>query len=118
MRPQTHRETFNDGLLQYGHKTTQRTATGKRVGDIFSVEGSLYFREMSYRESDYQLSDARGSRLDLKVKTPYPPSFRKIDKNRLVVHIDGQEYETINVDHDASKLYLYFYLQRVGGQDE
>lgn len=115
MRPQTHRETFNDGLLRYGHKVTQRTETGKRVGETFNEEGTLHFREMSYRESDYQLADALSSRLDLKVKTPYPPSFRKIDKNKLIVRIDTQEYEVITVDHDASKLYLYFYLQRVGG---
>ena len=108
----THRETFN------GHKITQRTATKKRIGEVFTQEGILYFREMSYRESDYQLANTLGSRLDLKVKTPYPPSFRKIDKNKLIVRIDNVEYDTIRVDHDKSKHYLFFYLQRVGGQGE
>lgn len=118
MRPQTHRETFNDGVLQYGHKITQRTSTGKRIGETFNAEGALYFNEMSYRERDYQLANSMDSRLDLKVKTPYPPSFRKIDKNKLIVRIDGQDYETIQVDHDKSKIFLFFYLQRVGGKSE
>ncbi|KAA0547572.1 phage head-tail adapter protein [Bacillus sp. BGMRC 2118] len=111
-------ETFNDGVLQYGHKTTQRTVTKKRIGEIFTPTGTLYFKEMSYRESDYQMANTLGSRLDLKVKTPYPPSFRKNDKNKLVVLIDGQEFETIHVDHDLAKKYLFFYLQKVGGQNE
>lgn len=115
---QTFREVFNDGLLRYGHKATQRSETGKRIGDVFTPEGQLYYRELSYRESDYQLANAMGSSLDLKVKTPYPPSFRKVNKNKLIVSIDGVEYETIKVDHDQSKLYLYFYLAKVGGHNE
>jgi hypothetical protein len=115
---QTYKEVFNDGLLRYGHKVTQRSGTGKRIGEKFNVEGQLYYREMSYRESDYQLANAMGSSLDLKVKTPYPPSFRRINKTKLIVSINAIEYETIKVDHDPSKLHLYFYLQRVGGQGE
>lgn len=113
-----YRETFNDGVLQYGHKTTQRTATKKRIGDVFTQEGTLFFKEMSYRESDYQLAEALGSRLDLKVKAPYPPSFRNVDKNKLIVRVNGVEYDTIRVDHDSTKHFLFFYLQKVGGQGE
>ncbi|UOE54921.1 phage head closure protein [Cytobacillus oceanisediminis] len=113
-----YRETFNDGVLVYGHKTTQRSQTGKRIGEVFTAEGKLYYREMSCRQSDYELANASGSKLDIKVKTPYPPSFRKINKNKLLIQIDGEEYESINVDHDASKLYLFFYLQKVGGKSE
>ncbi|MBS4171940.1 phage head closure protein [Bacillus sp. FJAT-49736] len=112
------RETFNDGVLRYGHKTTQRSETRKRIGEKFQEEGKLFYREMSYRESDYSLADALGSKLDLKVKTLFPPSFRKIDKNKLIVLIDDVEYESINVDHDSSKMYLFFYLQKVGGRNE
>ncbi len=51
--------------------------------------------------------------LDLKVKTLYPPSFKKINKNKLKVEIDEVEYDVIKVDPDSTKKYLYFYLQRV-----
>lgn len=113
-----YRETFNDGVLVYGHKITKRSETGKRIGETFTAEGKLFFREMSCRQSDYEFSNAIGSRLDLKVKTPYPPSFRKIDKNKMLVQIDGIGYEIINVDHDTTKQFLFFLLQRVGGINE
>jgi hypothetical protein len=115
---QTYKEVFNDGLLKYGHKVTQRSETGKRIGDVFNAEGQLYYRELSYRESDYKLANTMGTSLDLKVKTLYPPSFRRINKNKLIVSINGMEYEVIKVDHDQSKLYLYFYLAKVGGHGE
>lgn len=112
------RETFNDGVLSFGHRVTQRSETGKKIGETFMEEGRLFYREMSHREADYRLVDALGSSLDIKVKTMYPPSFRTVDCNRLVIHIGEDEYETIRVDTDETKSYLYFYLQKVGNSNE
>jgi len=112
------RETFNDGILAYGFKKTQRSENGKRIGGVFTPEGKLAFQELSCRESDYQMAGARGTILSLKVKTLYPPSFRKINKSKLKVVVDGKEYDVIKVDSDPQKQYLYFYLQEVGINSE
>ena len=115
---QRYRETFTDGFLLYGRKKTKRSETGKRVGDIFVQEGILAFKEMSARESDYQLVGTMGAKLDRKIKTMYPPSFRKINKNQLKVVIQGIEYDVIKADPDNVNSSLYFYLQEVGVIDE
>jgi SPP1 family predicted phage head-tail adaptor len=110
-----YRETFNDGFLEYGHKQTQRTEKGKRIGESFHAEGKLAYKELSCRESDFQMAGIMGASLDLKVKTLYPPSFRTINKSKLKVSVSGSEYDVIKVDTDSHKFYLFFYLQKVGG---
>jgi len=113
-----HRETYNDGFLQYGQNETQRSLKGKRIGNGFQVEGKLAFKVLSCRESDYQMAGILGASLDLKVKTPFPPSFQRMNKNKLKVAIDGTEYDVIKVDHDSNRTNLYFYLQAVGESNE
>ncbi|KHD85680.1 hypothetical protein NG54_07915 [Heyndrickxia ginsengihumi] len=105
------RETFNDGLLQYGTYKTKRSESRKVIGKEFVPQGSLFYRELSVRDSDYLQFGAMGSTLDLKLKTPMPPSLRKIDKENLFVQIDGDDYIIINTDRDSN--YLYFYLHKV-----
>jgi hypothetical protein len=113
-----YRETFNDGFLQYGSKKTQRSESGKRIGGAFVAEGKLAFKEMSARESDYQLAGSLGAKLDRKVKTLYPPSFRTINKSKLKLVIQNIEYDVIKVDSDNGNQFLYFYLQEVGSIHE
>ncbi|PFW52674.1 phage head-tail adapter protein [Bacillus cereus] len=108
-----YRETLNDGFLQYGYKKTKRSERGKRIGEEFHQEGKLAFKEISFRDSDYQMVGVLTTGLDLKVKTLYPPSFKKINKNKLKVKIDEVEYDVIKVDPGSTKQYLYFYLQQV-----
>jgi len=108
-------EVFNDGLLIYGHKQTQRSSTGKRIGEAFISEGTLAFKEISRRDNDFQFAGMMGASLDLKVKTQYPPSFRNVNKAKLNVIINNIEYDVIKVDSDNLKRHLYFYLQEVGG---
>lgn len=116
---QPHRETFNDGFLIYGHKKTQRSGSGKRIGEEFQQEGKLAFKEMSAREGDYQFAGMMGAQLDLKVKTLYPPSFRDdVKKSKLKIKIRGIEYDVIKVDPDNVNRFLFFYLQEVGGNNE
>jgi len=110
-------EVFNDGFLIYGHDTTKREK-GKRVGEVFNPEGKLAFKLLSAREQDYDLAGSKGSTLDLKVKTLYPPSFRNVKKTNLKCLIDSVKYEVIHVDWDNDKRYLYFYLQEVGDSVE
>jgi SPP1 family predicted phage head-tail adaptor len=113
-----YRETFNDGFLEYGHKQTKRTEKGKRIGELFVSAGKLAFKELSARESDFQLAGIMSASLDLKVKTLYPPAFRTINKSKLKVIISTVEYDVIKVDSNNQKSHLYFYLQKVGGGSE
>ncbi|WJE54323.1 phage head-tail adapter protein [Bacillus cereus] len=108
-----YRETFNDGFLQYGYKKTERSENGKRIGEVFHPEGKLAYKEMSIRDSDYQIVGVLTTGLDYKVKTLYPPFFKKINKNKLKVLINGIEYDVIKADSDSNKRYLFFYLQQV-----
>lgn len=105
------RETFNDGVLKYGTYKTIRSESRKVIGQEFVSQGTLFYREMSVRDSDYLQFGAMGSTLDLKVKTPMPPSLRKVDKDNLKVQIDEDEYEIINTDRDS--YYLFFYLHKI-----
>lgn len=111
-------EVFNDGYLRYGKKQTQRSTTGKRIGEAFVESGKLAFKELSARESDYKNCGMMGAKLDQKVKTLFPPSFKKVNKSKLKIIIDSIEYDVIKVDPDNAKQYLYFYLQEVGGYSE
>ncbi|MDZ5712242.1 phage head closure protein [Jeotgalibacillus haloalkalitolerans] len=113
MKP-THRETFNDGLIQYGHKESIRSSTKKTIGDAFVPRGTLYYRELMKREADYQIVSAGTASLDLKIKTPFPPDLRGKMLSNLTIVIRGVEYEVIKADYDQERIYLYFYLQRVG----
>ncbi|WLR44477.1 phage head closure protein (plasmid) [Bacillus carboniphilus] len=107
-------DNFNDGFLFYGHKKTKRSSTGKRLGEEFNSQGKLGFEEMSYREADFRKAGILGATLDLKVKTRYPPSFKNVDKSKLTVVIDSNEYDVIHVDSNREKSLLFFYLQKVG----
>lgn len=116
---EAHRETFTDGYMQYGKKVTERSSTKKRIGESFQLQGSLAFRVLSSREGDYRLIDAMNSSLDLKIKTMKPRDFNpKRKASGLLVRIDEDEYDVVHVDSDDQHLYLYFYLQRVGGRNE
>ncbi|MDF9457037.1 phage head closure protein [Bacillus cereus] len=112
MALKAYRETLNDGFLQYGYKKTERSEEGKRIGEKFHEEGKLAYKVMSLRDSDYKMVGVLTTGLDLKVKTLYPPLFRKINKNKLKVLMDGIEYDVIKADHDSNKQYLFFYLQQ------
>ncbi|GGD05404.1 phage head closure protein [Pontibacillus salipaludis] len=111
-------QVFNDGYLYYGRDVTQRSGVGKRIGEEFVQEGKLAYQLMDGREQDYEMANTMGSSLDLKVKTPYPPSFINVRKSNLKVRINQIEYSVIYVDFDHSRRLLYFYLQEVGAVNE
>lgn len=113
------RDTHNDGFLQYGTKETARSAKGKRIGgDKFVQIGRLAFKELSCRDSDYELAKALTATLNLKVRTLCPPTFKRQDMSKLKVLLNNIEYDVIKADSDYEKRYLYFYLQEVGAVDE
>jgi hypothetical protein len=111
-------DVFNDGFLQYGYRTINRDSKGKRIGESFNPSGKLAFQLMDAREEDYEMAGAKNASLDVKVKTPFPPDFRRIKKTNLKCVIDSKEYDVIKVDWDRSKRYLFFYLQEVGELNE
>ncbi|MDW0112209.1 phage head closure protein [Sporosarcina saromensis] len=106
-------DPYNDGFLTYGRDVTQYDGK-KTIGKVFESQGTMAFTEMSARDQDYQLVDALGSTLDLKVKTMYPFHMESQLINKLVVHLKGVKYETIKVDRDRNKEQLFWYLQKVG----
>lgn len=110
------RETFNDGLLEYGLYKTQRNAARKVLGKTFERVGALFYRELALRESDHSQYGAAGTSLDLKVKTLAPPNLR-ISKDDMMVKINEQMYSIIWVDSDK-KTYLYFYLHAIEGEKD
>jgi hypothetical protein len=107
-------EVFNDGFLQYGKTTSQRNSARKKTGETFNAEGKLAFSLLSAREEDYQMAGSMNARLDMKVKTRFPPSFKQIKKSSLKCKIETILYDVIDVDWDSGRRYLYFYLQEVG----
>ncbi|MYL50256.1 head-tail adaptor protein [Halobacillus litoralis] len=111
-------EVFNDGFLHYGKTTTQRDQSRRRTGETFLSEGKLAFKLMNAREEDYQMAGALGHSLDLKMKTHFPPGLRQMKKSGLKIKVNTILYDVIQVDWDASKKYLYFYLQEVGDMGE
>lgn len=107
------RETFLDGVLDYGTYQTQRSPTRKDLGKTFVSVGRLFYRKLAVRESDYLLQNqVFDQQIDLKVKTVLPPSLRTIDKQRMKVQIGADLYDIIQTDRDTS--YLYFYLHKIG----
>lgn len=112
MALERYRETFNDGMLQYGAYKTRRNENRKRTGRVFVPQGQLPFRILNARDSDYTECGTLGSSLDLKIKTPTPPMLRNKVLNQFKVKIENDEYDVIKGDRD--KYYLYFYLHRVG----
>ncbi|UFU00366.1 head-tail adaptor protein [Radiobacillus kanasensis] len=108
-------EVFNDGFLEYGKVTVQRNDARKKIGDAFVPEGKLAYQLMNAREEDIQLAGAMNSRLDMKVKTRFPPSFKtNRKKSSMSCKVHEIIYDVIDVDWDKSRSYLFFYLQEVG----
>lgn len=108
------REHFNDGFIEYGTKTTQRSEKGKRIGEVFIPQGKLAYTELSFRDEDYKMAQSMSAVLNIKIRTLCPPSLRNTNKNKLTVLKDGIEFDVIKADSDLEKRYLYFYLQEVG----
>lgn len=106
------RETFNDGILYYGVFKTQRSENRKRTGQSFESQGELPFSILNARDNDYLECGTLGSSLDMKVKTPMPPSLNNKVLNQFKVKIENDEFDVIKGDRD--KHYLYFYLHRIG----
>lgn len=105
---------FNDGLLSYGHKETKLGDGNKRIGEEFREKGTLFFEELHTREQDYQKFSTMGKTLSIKVRTQYPPFFKKVSKADMLIFIDEDCYEVIDVNSDKEKVFLYWYLSKVG----
>lgn len=110
-------DPFNDGFMTYGQDVTLYELK-KKIGTRFEQSGVLAFTEMSVRDQDYTLVDALSGTLDLKLKTMYPIHLESKLVNKMTVHVKGTRYETIKVDRDRNKDYLFWYLQKVGVVDE
>lgn len=111
------KETLNDGYMKYGTVVTVREE-GKKVGTSFKEEGVLAFKLVTMREQDYVLEDVNTVQVDLKIKTMYPPTFRRKTKNKYKVLIEEDMYDVVRVDPDYRNNYLYFYLREVGDSYE
>ncbi|MER2111167.1 MAG: phage head-tail adapter protein [Solibacillus isronensis] len=105
---------LNDGFILFGTKETKRSNKGKRIGGAFKQMGRLAYKEMSCRDSDYEMAKVMTAVLDIKIKTFCPPQLREFDRSKLVIVVEGKEFDVIKCDRDKVNNYLYFYLQEVG----
>lgn len=112
------RDVLNDGYALYGVKETKRSDRGKRIGDAFKPMGRLAYKEMSCRDSDYEMAKVMTAVLDIKIKTLCPPQLRDFDRSKLTIIVEGKEFDVIKCDRDKVNNYLYFYLQEVGAHVE
>lgn len=108
------RDVLNDGYVEYGTKETRRSGRGKRIGGSFTSMGRLAFKEISCRDSDYEMAKFMSAVLDIKIKTLCPPQLRDFDRSKLIIVLEGKEFDVIKCDRDKVNNYLYFYLQEVG----
>lgn len=108
------RDVLNDGYAEYGTKETKRSERGKRIGGTFKSMGRLAYKEMSCRDSDYEMAKLMTAVLDIKIKTLCPPQLRDFDRSKLIIVVEGKEFDVIKCDRDKVNNYLYFYLQEVG----
>lgn len=109
-----HPELLSDGLLQFGKITTQRDKEAKIIGQAFEALGGLFFNFQSIRQSDFEQYGTTESGVDLKVKTYYTAQVETSHK----IIIDGIEYEITAIDPDRKRIYMYWYLSKVGKLDE
>lgn len=100
--------TYNDGVLYYGKIESIFNENRKKMGEDFIVKGSLYFEQMSARDSDILQASNMGYVVDLKLKVPYRPEISSKDK----VKIGTKMYDIQKFDSTSD--YIYLYLQRVG----
>lgn len=108
------RDVLNDGFIEYGTRKTKRSDRGKRTGKDFQTMGRLAYKEMSCRDSDYEMAKVMSAVLDVKIKTLCPPQLKDFDRSNLVIVVEGKEFDVIKCDREKVNNYLYFYLQEVG----
>lgn len=106
------RITLNDGVLRYGYQETLLSEKKKVIGKKFVEEGKLFFKELYARDSDYQICNSIGSKLERKVQTLLARHSQINVLTNKTISIDGDLFEVIRADQD--KNYLYLYLSRVG----
>ncbi len=100
---------LNDGVLYFGEIETKRKH-GEKVSEEFKAILPLRFDYAKIRQSDYDVIGATGQIIDLKVKTYYTKNVNKSHK----VKIDKDFYDIYRLDPGSSKIFLYWYLQKVG----
>ncbi|HDX9587593.1 TPA: phage head-tail adapter protein [Bacillus pseudomycoides] len=110
-----YRKTYNDGFITILEPKTIRNANKKVIGKETVEVMKLRFSEMSFRETDIQLAESLGEKLDMKIETLYPPTFKQHDISKLTVVLRGESYSIIKTDRFRNSLYLY--LQKVGAFD-
>lgn len=107
------RDLLNDGLLEFGKTATQRDESAKIIGDGFSKLGELFFKYQTLRQADFEQYETTERSVDLKIKTYYTP---KVEKSHKVI-IDNSIYEITGIDPDLERIFLYWYLTKVGELD-
>lgn len=108
-----HPELLNDGLLEFGKIETLRDDEANIIGKTFKSLGQLFFNYQSIRQSDYEQYGTSELSVDLKIKTYYTEFVEKSHK----IIINGAEYEITAIDPDRKRVYMYWYLAKVGDLD-
>lgn len=102
-------ELLNDGLLHFGQRKTSRTVTGKKDGELFVKDGSLFFNYQTInRKFDEQLV-GHIENVDIKIKCYYTSELNKSH----IVEIDDNKFEIVEMDPDRNKKYVFLFLRKL-----
>ena len=108
-----HPELLNDGLLEFGRIKTLRDEEANLIGKTFESLGQLFFNYQSIRQSDYEQYGTSELSVDLKIKTYYTDFVEK--SHKIIIGVD--EYEITAIDPDRKRMYMFWYLAKVGELD-
>lgn len=102
-------ELLNDGLMLFGQRKTDRNNVGKKTGESFIQDGSLYFNFQTINRQFDEHIVGHIENVDIKIKCYYT---NKLKKSHLVV-IEDEKYEIVEMDPDRSKKYVFLFLRKL-----
>lgn len=102
-------DLLNDGLLDFGQRKTNRSITGKKDGELFVKDGSLFFNYQTVNRKFDEYLVGHIENVDMKIKCYYT---NELNKSHIVV-IDEKKFEIIEMDPDRNKKYVFLFLRKL-----
>lgn len=102
-------DLLNDGLLVFGQRKTVRDGVGKKTGESFVADGSLYFNFQTINQKFDEYIVGHIQSVDLKIKCYYT---KELKKSHLVI-IEDDKFEILEMDPDRAKKYVFLFLRKL-----
>ena len=99
---------YNDGILEFGNVQSLFNSSRKKIGEEFTVVGTLYYGIEDARESDLMMAQNLGYSIDYKIRVPKNNTVSTKDK----IKMNGDLYDIKR--NETNKQTKYLYLQKVG----